>query len=134
MPEFPLEVSVVDFRLSQIKGWKIPDDSHVGFVTLETDFIKSTKFLILYSYGNNKAKRRKRAYGWNKKVEDYINGISSERPTCRARYQQSPVEIFARFLAVDQVCLMQCEFLFVAITSAILYLLYILVHKVFSFY
>lgn len=26
MPEFPLEVSVADFRLSQIKGWKIPDD------------------------------------------------------------------------------------------------------------
>lgn len=28
MPEFPLEVSVADFRLSQIKGWKIPDDHH----------------------------------------------------------------------------------------------------------
>lgn len=28
MPEFPLEVSVTDFRLSQIKGWKIPDDMH----------------------------------------------------------------------------------------------------------
>lgn len=28
MPEFPLEVSVADFRLSQIKGWKIPDDMH----------------------------------------------------------------------------------------------------------
>lgn len=26
MPEFPLEVSVADFRLSQIKGWKISDE------------------------------------------------------------------------------------------------------------
>lgn len=26
MPEFPLEVSVADFRLSQIKGWKIPEE------------------------------------------------------------------------------------------------------------
>lgn len=26
MPEFPLEVSVSDFRLSQIKGWKIPEE------------------------------------------------------------------------------------------------------------
>lgn len=25
-PELPLEVSVVDFRLSQIKGWKVPDE------------------------------------------------------------------------------------------------------------
>lgn len=28
MPEFPLEVVVADFRLSQIKGWRIPDDHH----------------------------------------------------------------------------------------------------------
>lgn len=27
MPEYPLEVAVTDFRLSQIKGWKIPVDS-----------------------------------------------------------------------------------------------------------
>lgn len=26
MPEFPLEVAVADFRLSQIKGWKIPEE------------------------------------------------------------------------------------------------------------
>lgn len=28
MPEFPLEIGVADFRLSQIKGWRIPDDHH----------------------------------------------------------------------------------------------------------
>lgn len=30
MPEFPLEVAVADFRLSQIKGWKIPDEHFTG--------------------------------------------------------------------------------------------------------
>lgn len=40
MPEFPLEVSVTDFRLSQIKGWKIPDDTH--------PYVKSLYFPILF--------------------------------------------------------------------------------------
>ncbi|XP_053692033.1 transmembrane protein 132E [Sabethes cyaneus] len=82
MPEFPLEVSVADFRLSQIKGWKIPED-HIGSV-------------------NGKMRRRKRAYGWNHHADDFINGVPSERNICRARYQQSPVEVYARFLAMDQ--------------------------------
>lgn len=29
MPEFPLEVSVADIRLSQIKGWKVPEEHTV---------------------------------------------------------------------------------------------------------
>lgn len=85
MPEFPLEVSVADFRLSQIKGWKIPED---------------------HSTTNGKTKRRKkRAYGsggWGHHGDDFINGVPSDRSICRARYQQSPVEVYARFLAVDQ--------------------------------
>uniref|UniRef100_A0A182YEM9 Transmembrane protein 132E n=1 Tax=Anopheles stephensi TaxID=30069 RepID=A0A182YEM9_ANOST len=86
MPEFPLEVSVVDFRLSQIKGWKIPED---------------------HSTTNGKPNsRKKRAYGnsggWGHHSDDFINGISPERGVCRARYQQSPVEVYARFVAVDQ--------------------------------
>uniref|UniRef100_A0A8W7JGN5 Transmembrane protein 132C n=1 Tax=Anopheles albimanus TaxID=7167 RepID=A0A8W7JGN5_ANOAL len=84
MPEFPLEVSVADFRLSQIKGWKIPDDQ---------------------SPMNGKGKlRKKRAYGagWDNHGSDYVNGVSSDRSVCRARYQQSPVEVYARFIAVDQ--------------------------------
>lgn len=48
-------------------------------------------------------RRRKRAYGWNHHTDDFANGVGSDRPSCRARYQQSPVEVFARFLAVDQV-------------------------------
>lgn len=78
MPEFPLEVSVADFRLSQIKGWKVPEEI------------------------SNKLRRRKRAYGWNHHPDDFSNGVGSERMSCRARYQQSPVEVYARFLAMDQ--------------------------------
>lgn len=26
MPEFPLEVNVADSRLSQVKGWKVPEE------------------------------------------------------------------------------------------------------------
>uniref|UniRef100_A0A1B0EZX6 Transmembrane protein TMEM132 fifth domain-containing protein n=2 Tax=Phlebotomus papatasi TaxID=29031 RepID=A0A1B0EZX6_PHLPP len=81
MPEFPLEVLVADFRLSQIKGWKVPED---------------------YSSSGGKMRRKKRAYGWNHHGEDFVNGVNSEKATCRARYQQSPVEVYARFLAVDQ--------------------------------
>ncbi|XP_055623186.1 transmembrane protein 132C isoform X2 [Toxorhynchites rutilus septentrionalis] len=82
MPEFPLEVSVADFRLSQIKGWKIPDDHNAS--------------------ANSKMRRKKRAYSWGHAGVDFANGVSSERSVCRARYQQSPVEVYARFLATDQ--------------------------------
>lgn len=55
---------------------------------------------------NGKGKlRKKRAYGgggWDNHGSDYVNGVSSDRSICRARYQQSPVEVYARFLAVDQ--------------------------------
>lgn len=86
MPELPLEVSVTDFRLSQIRGWKVPEEI------------------------NNKLHRKKRAYGWNghqhggsrSSSDDFVNGVNTDRMTCRARYQQSPVEVYARFLAVDQ--------------------------------
>lgn len=43
--------------------------------------------------------RRKRAYSLSHHNEDY-NG---DRGSCKARYQQSAVEVYARFLAVDQV-------------------------------
>lgn len=36
MPEFPLEVSVADFRLSQIKGWKIPEEHNRWESSLST--------------------------------------------------------------------------------------------------
>lgn len=79
MPEYPLEVAVTDFRLSQIKGWKIPGDN------------KSTE--------SRKDSRRKRANSWYKQPDDLGTG---DKHACRTRYQQTPVEVYARFVAVDQ--------------------------------
>lgn len=61
-----------------------------------------------YYYFSNHGKlhyqrRRKRGYSWTQHAEDFINGVAADRLTCRARYQQSPVEVYARFLAIDQV-------------------------------
>lgn len=50
---------------------------------------------------HHKEKRRKRANTWYKSSEEVGNG--SEKHTCRTRYQQTPVEVYARFIAVDQV-------------------------------
>ncbi|XP_039958277.1 transmembrane protein 132C isoform X2 [Bactrocera tryoni] len=79
MPEFPLEVYVSDFRLSQIKGWKVIDDTSI------------------FSIKQNQH-RKKRSTGWNQ----YKNDASADKIICKARYQQSPIEVFARFLAIDQ--------------------------------
>lgn len=65
--------------------------------------IDMNNLIDLYFRYNAKSNRRKRAYGWNRHVDDFVNGVSMERTTCRARYQQSPVEVYARFLAIDQV-------------------------------
>lgn len=46
MPEFPLEVSVTDFRLSQIKGWKIPDDMH-AYVKIKYFFCTEFRMILL---------------------------------------------------------------------------------------
>lgn len=78
MPEFPLEVSVADFRLSQIKGWKVPDEHNTV----------------------NGKLRKKRSFSWAHHSDDYVNG--GDRNVCKSRYQQSPVEVYARFVAQDQ--------------------------------
>lgn len=50
---------------------------------------------------HHKEKRRKRANTWYKSSEEVGNG--PDKHTCRTRYQQTPVEVYARFIAVDQV-------------------------------
>lgn len=100
MPEFPLEVSIPDFRLSQIKGWKVPEDHN------RQENFSQNKIFLTFNFPhsvNNKMNRRKRAYNWNHHAEDFANGVSGDRSTCRARYQQSSVDVFAKFVAVDQV-------------------------------
>lgn len=58
---------------------------------------------------NGKTSRRKRAYNWNHHNEDFVNGVGAERSACRARYQQSSVDVFAKFVAADQVKLMKFQ-------------------------
>lgn len=81
MPEFPLDLYVPDVRLSQIKSWKVPD----------------------YHANNGKINRRKRAYwgGPSMLPEDFSNGVGNDRPPCRIRFQQSPVDVYAHFMATD---------------------------------
>ncbi|EDX17236.1 GD16787 [Drosophila simulans] len=83
MPEFPLEVYISDFRLSQIKGWKVTDDNH-------------------YLHNKQSRRRKKRSYVWGQHGTNYYNNLGADKTICRARYQQSPVEVYAKFLAVDQ--------------------------------
>ncbi|XP_049867014.1 transmembrane protein 132E isoform X2 [Pectinophora gossypiella] len=78
MPEYPLEVDVDDSRLSQIKGWRVSDDA-------------SSK---------DRMKRSLSARGWGGARPDNTNSLTDQR-SCRMRYQQSNVEVFARFLAKD---------------------------------
>ncbi|XP_034668116.1 transmembrane protein 132E [Drosophila subobscura] len=87
MPEFPLEVYIADYRLSQIKGWKVTDDNH-------------------YLHNKQSRRRKKRSYVWGQSQgqhgSNYYNNLGADKTICRARYQQSPVEVYAKFLAVDQ--------------------------------
>ncbi|GLH03410.1 Uncharacterized protein GBIM_09319 [Gryllus bimaculatus] len=103
MPEFPLEVHVADFRLSQVKGWKVPDlQAAVGKMKRATEDYRGAGGVGGGGGGGLGAFRG--AGGWADVGGDAVNGIDSERahPACRLRFQQSPVEVYARFLAADQ--------------------------------
>ncbi|XP_060527695.1 transmembrane protein 132C isoform X1 [Cylas formicarius] len=78
MPEFPLELSVADTKLSQVKSWRVPD----------------------YNPTVTKSKRRrKRSYNpWS---NDMDMGNVVEKPICRLRYQQTSVDVYAHFMATD---------------------------------
>ncbi|XP_065366340.1 transmembrane protein 132B [Calliphora vicina] len=81
MPEFPLEVYVNDYRLSQIKGWKVIDD---------------------HQYMHKKSRRKKRSFVNGQHSAGIYNNVLLDKIMCRARYQQSPVEVYAKFVAIDQ--------------------------------
>lgn len=138
MPEFPLEVTVGDTRLSQIKGWKVPEEHATS--------AKSKRSLNATGLGAEEippgrslttpmspvtARARKRSaveledsieddtsmdvddpmpdedeqeerygrgggdHGWDNSIERNLP------PICRLRFQQSPVEVHARFIAMD---------------------------------
>ncbi|KAL1489325.1 hypothetical protein ABEB36_014243 [Hypothenemus hampei] len=80
MPEFPLELSVTDTRLSQLKSWRVPD------------------FHPITNLKSNKRKRKRRSAlaPWG---DDMGNVV--DKPTCRLRYQQTSVNVYAHFMATD---------------------------------
>ncbi|XP_016844995.1 transmembrane protein 132E isoform X2 [Nasonia vitripennis] len=129
MPEFPLEVSVTDTRLNQIKGWKVPEEHTLA---------KNKRSLNVTDKQQQQEKPKKRSaaseavdkeeeldYEEGEEDEedeedgeelgegkmrfrsgdkwDEINSIdrTSSSASCKLRFQQSPVEVHARFLAAD---------------------------------
>lgn len=141
MPEFPLEVTVGDTRLSQIKGWKVSEE-HAASAKSKRSLLNMTKteqqtaLMPKSSPSSVTARARKRSaveledsiedtsmdvddpdvileedeqeeernfhngndHGW-----DSVNTIDRNLSpaNCRLRFQQSPVEVHARFLAND---------------------------------
>lgn len=130
MPEFPLEVTVGDTRLSQIKGWKVPEEHAMGakskrslngtnlsksesknalrtkkrsaIATELEDSMEDTSMDvedpdIVLEEDEQEERYRGNDHGW-----DTINSIDRNPTTnCRLRFQQSPIEVHARFLATD---------------------------------
>ncbi|XP_057654487.1 transmembrane protein 132E isoform X1 [Diorhabda carinulata] len=81
MPEFPLDLYVADTRLSQLKSWRVPD----------------------YHPSMSKARKRRRRSldsNWGVTSIDETGNVV-DKPICRLRYQQTSVDVYARFLASD---------------------------------
>lgn len=145
MPELPLEVSVADTRLNQIKGWKVPEE-HVTSAKSKRSLLNATRIeektevtstsIVPSETPPVTARAKKRSavdledtsiedtsmdvddpdelleedeheerfrsngndHGW-----DTINSIDRNLSpaNCRLRFQQSPVEVHARFQATD---------------------------------
>ncbi|XP_063974726.1 transmembrane protein 132E [Diachasmimorpha longicaudata] len=106
MPEFPLEVTVSDSRLSQIKGWKVPDGYPIQKNKRSLNHTESSDI------------KRRSVTGMDEEEDEDVDDVDTERfrvedhwdsvnwidrsplqATCRLRFQQSPVEVHARFLA-----------------------------------
>lgn len=91
------------FGCRKLKDGKFPK-SITGNETIKETFDGSW-FLTCSNFPsvNNKMNRKKRAYNWNHHTDDFVNGVGGDRSACRARYQQSSVDVFAKFVAIDQV-------------------------------
>ncbi|XP_065333491.1 transmembrane protein 132E isoform X3 [Cloeon dipterum] len=93
-PEYPLEVSVGDQRLSQVKGWRVPDLAAGSSISKtkrspaeESSYTSSGRFI--------------RGGGWLEPLSPDEKLESADRPHCRLRFQQTNVEVYSRFYADD---------------------------------
>lgn len=127
MPEFPLEVSVGDTRLNQIKSWKVPDDPVYSAVTknkrslndttdhpdkrstsdddnVDTDNLDED---VNYEQENEHDEDDYEDYSIEEgatarlhtrdKWDSEINTIDTRGSNCRLRFQQTPVDVYARY-------------------------------------
>ncbi|XP_039292029.1 transmembrane protein 132E-like [Nilaparvata lugens] len=89
MPEFPLDVSVADFRLSQVKGWRVPDELPRSSGKIKRS-VDEQRWDEIDGHSNEMI------------TEDVGNSVDDDKNSaCKLRFQQSPVEVYARFLAAD---------------------------------
>lgn len=140
MPEFPLEVNVVDTRLSQIKGWKVPEEHSATGTKSKRSLLNATKpeepksEIPSSSEPPVTARAKKRSAmeledsiddtsmdvddsdaleedeheeryrsNGNERGWDTVNSLDRNLApaSCRLRFQQTAVEVYARFLATD---------------------------------
>lgn len=102
----------VSRRLPPVANQRLEDSRGTQWVRIGLRFSTFAPFngSSLPRSVNNKMKRKKRAYNWNHYTDDFANGVGGDRSTCRARYQQSSVDVFAKFIAIDQVRAFQGSF------------------------
>jgi len=91
MSEIPLEVEITDNKLSLIKDWKVPE-------AIDKSYTKRAAEGASNDWRDHFEEQ-------NKKLEDNRNKLhenfADSDDTCKSRYQQSVIRVFARFLAED---------------------------------
>ncbi|KAL1450920.1 hypothetical protein WDU94_003231 [Cyamophila willieti] len=118
MPEFPLDIQVGDTKLSQIKGWKIAASDEIHYSNkFSKRSVLSTVNTAAGSAGPHTGGNSNTGAGADSiapvvNLDDMItedndlnNGQSSSGGSpssqCRYKYQQTQVQVYARFVAPD---------------------------------
>jgi transmembrane protein 132 len=89
MAEIPLELEIPDTKLSQIKSWKVPASVEKGYQKRAAE--------IQNNWRDHFEEQSKKLDEKRSKLIEEIE----ESHECQARYQQSSVKVYARFLAED---------------------------------
>ncbi|XP_063595333.1 transmembrane protein 132E-like [Penaeus indicus] len=89
MPELPLTVHVGDTKLSQVRGWRAPDPASPG------------AFALKMPAGGGAASDEDLSLAPQEDPASPPASASSYSGACSVRYQQTPVQVYGRFVAVD---------------------------------
>uniref|UniRef100_T1J6G2 Transmembrane protein 132E n=1 Tax=Strigamia maritima TaxID=126957 RepID=T1J6G2_STRMM len=88
VPELPLDIQLADTKLSQIKGWKVPNSPR-----------NKLKRVTVAVNGGGRNSKITTLKGNNAVTPDDAN--EDGKSNCRLRFQQTSVDVYARFFAVD---------------------------------